>query len=802
MQKTVTTLKEYYSLFFSRSIHKGECYEVTDKSVKLSAWIPISCNILRIICVSCLFMSCDSNSDSNGFSDVAKYKNKVPRSDSIKSHMAMKKYFSQLVINDELTNPYYGVSLVKKYEAALKLATKDANKIAMAGLMARLGLALVDYGSIEDGIERLNQSYELYESLPIPNNTLGELSYAIGVAYMRLGETENCCANHVAESCIIPFAENAIHSNRRGSEQAIRFFKQSIGTEGILPKTLYRSMWLMNLAFMTLGDYPEKVPSKYLIPPKALKSEYKFKKFTNVAPSLGVDTDSLAGGVLVEDLDGDNDMDIIVSSWEKSEPLRYFKNQGKNGFIEKTNVVGLSEIAGGLNLTPADYDNDGDMDIYVSRGAWLWEKGKIPDSLLQRQDDGTYLDVTFSAGMGKENYPSQVAAWSDYDNDGDLDLFVGNEHSQSNNAIAERNGQVAGIVASSQLYQNQGDGTFIDVAEFAGVRNYRFCKGCAWGDLNDDRWPDLVVSNLSGANRLYINQGDGTFKDMAQEAGVVDPFNSFPVWVWDFNNDGIQDIFIAGYTGSTSSYMRYALGERFENSSQTFGHFIGQGNLSFKNFAKEQGLDGPVLTMGANFGDLNNDGFLDFYLGTGQPDIAELVPNQMFFNDSGSAVHDVTMAIGMGHLQKGHAVSFADIDNDGDQDVFQQMGGAKRVDRYRDSLYANPGHNNHWIKIRLEGVISNRSAIGAKIKLSIGGGERSVYRSINTGGSFGANPLQQHIGLGTVKSIDKIEIFWPTSNTRQVFSNISADQSLLIREGDQSFKIIKEESFSYSAIFK
>jgi len=178
------------------------------------------------------------------------------------------------------------------------------------------------------------------------------------------------------------------------------------------------------------------------------------------------------------------------------------------------------------------------------------------------------------------------------------------------------------------------------------------------------------------------------------------------------------------------------------------------------------------------------------------------VPNQMFFNDSGSAVHDVTMAIGMGHLQKGHAVSFADIDNDGDQDVFQQMGGAKRVDRYRDSLYANPGHNNHWIKIRLEGVISNRSAIGAKIKLSIGGGERSIYRSINTGGSFGANPLQQHIGLGTVKSIDKIEIFWPTSNTRQVFSNISADQSLLIREGDQSFKIIKEESFSYSAIFK
>ena len=159
---------------------------------------------------------------------------KESRADAIRSHMAMRQYYSQLIKNDEVSNPYYGNTLVKRYEKALNLASKDNNKAAMAGLMARLGLALVDYGSIEEGIEKLNQSYKLYDSLSLPKNTLGELAYAIGVAHMRLGETENCCANHVAESCIIPFAESAIHSNRRGSEEAIRFFAQAINTKGCL----------------------------------------------------------------------------------------------------------------------------------------------------------------------------------------------------------------------------------------------------------------------------------------------------------------------------------------------------------------------------------------------------------------------------------------------------------------------------------------------------------------------------------------------------------------------------------------
>ena len=750
--------------------------------------------VLTFIPISLVMVSCNSPEKSK----TGNHKQEV-NVESLKSHMAMRQYFSQLIKNDEITNPYYGNSLVKKYEAALGLAQKDENKEAVAGLTARLGLALVDYGQIEEGIKKLNIAYKIYDSPLFPKNTLGELAYALGVAHMRLGETDNCCANHVPESCIIPFSETAIHSVRRGSETAIKFFKQAINTVGILPITKYKSMWLLNLAFMTLGEYPQKVPVNYLIPESVFKSEVSFPKFKNVALQVGVANDSLAGGVISEDMDGDGDLDLVVSSWRKSESLRYYENQGKDGFKDKTNELKLNEIAGGLNITPADYDNDGDIDIYVSRGAWLWAQGKIPDSLIQRQEDGTYLDVTFSSGLGRENYPSQAAAWADYNNDGHLDLYVGNEHSQENNSIVERNGQVTGIVAPSKLFKNQGDGTFVDVTSEANVANYRFTKGCAWGDLNNDGWPDLVVSNLSGPNRLYRNNKDGTFTDIAEEAGVIEPFNSFPVWLWDFNNDGVEDIFIAGYTGSTSEYMRYAIGERFKDSPATFGHYIGRGDLTYKNNASNHGLDGPVLTMGANFGDLNNDGFLDFYLGTGQPDIAELIPNQMFLNDGGRKVHDITMAIGMGHLQKGHGICFADFDNDGDQDVFQQMGGAKRVDSYRDALYANPGFKNNWIKIRLEGVQSNRSAIGARIKVTLDEGRRYIYRTINTGGSFGANSLQQHIGIGLTKRIDEVEIFWPTSNQKQTFRNLQCNQSIFIKEGDKSFSNVKETDFSYDS---
>jgi hypothetical protein len=169
--------------------------------------------------------------------------------------------------------------------------------------------------------------------------------------------------------------------------------------------------------------------------------------------------------------------------------------------------------------------------------------------------------------------------------------------------------------------------------------------------------------------------------------------------------------------------------------------------------------------MGSNFGDLDNDGWLDFYLSTGYPLYDGLVPNVMYRNRQGTGFADVTTAGGFGHLQKGHAVVFADLDNDGDQDVFNNMGGAYPGDTAPDVLYENPGFPNHWIKIRLVGTRSNRSALGARLRLDVieDGRPRSIHREVETGTSCGSHPLRREIGVGQARRIKTLEVYWPAA---------------------------------------
>ena len=213
-------------------------------------------------------------------------------------------------------------------------------------------------------------------------------------------------------------------------------------------------------------------------------------------------------------------------------------------------------------------------------------------------------------------------------------------------------------------------------------------------------------------------------------------------------------------------------------------------NGTFEDVSEKVGLKNIAFAMGSNFGDIDNDGFLDFYLGTGNPPFKSSVPNKLFRNINGERFADVTTSARVGNLQKGHAVSFADLDNDGDEDIYIEMGGAYSGDSYQNSLYLNPGqNNNHWINISLEGVQSNKAAIGAKMKVTFMemGRERFVYREVNSGGSFGANPLRQHIGLGSAETIDKIEIFWPATGNTQTFRSIPVDLNIKIQEGSDQF---------------
>ena len=211
------------------------------------------------------------------------------------------------------------------------------------------------------------------------------------------------------------------------------------------------------------------------------------------------------------------------------------------------------------------------------------------------------------------------------------------------------------------------------------------------------------------------------------------------------------------------------------------------------------GADTFNTAGGAIVDDLDNDGFLDFYLGTGSPSYAVLVPNVLFRNHDGKSFVDVTASSGTGCLHKGHGVAFADIDNDGDEDIFIQMGGMMPGDRHANLLFRNHGHGNHWISLRLVGVKTNRGAIGARIKLGVqtpGGGRRFIHRLVGSGGSFGGSPLEQHIGLGKAARIETLEIWWPTSDTRQVFRNVGVNQFLEIRESEKTFTAVERPSFS------
>jgi tetratricopeptide (TPR) repeat protein len=612
-------------------------------------------------------------------------------------------------------------------------------------------------GKMDLATQQYEQTYEIAQR-KVPQ-AIPEIEETLGSAYLHKAEMDNGSYKDPGKSCIFPIAPDAAFHNTADLQKAIDLFTAYLKKT---PDSL-EVRWLLNLSYMMLGKYPDAVPKQYLIPPTVFESKENVGRFVDVAKETGLRSFEPAGGVVVDDFENNGLLDVVTSGWTSCAPMHYFHNNGDGTFTDESQKAGVSQQVGGLNMIQADYNNDGCTDILLLRGAWEFPQRK---TLLKNNCDGTFTDVTLAAGLG-EPTSTQAAVWVDVNNDGWLDLFVGNEK------------------GTAQLFINNHDGTFKNVADAAGVAGdgSYYIKGVAAADYDHDGWPDLYVSNMTGPNFLYHNNGDGTFTEVAAKAGVQGNERGFATWFFDYDNDGWPDIFVTSYFASLDETVRTYLGLPHNGTTMKLYHNNHDG--TFTDVTNAVGLDKVFTPMGANFGDIDNDGYLDIYLGTGSPSYASLVPNVLLRNHDGKYFVDVTTSSGTGELHKGHGIAFADLANDGNEDILLGSGGAVIGDTHMMRVWENPGHANDWITVKLVGVKTNRSAIGARIAVNVqdeGHAPRSIYRTVGSGGSFGASPLQQHIGLGKSAKILSLDVFWPTSKTHQHFTNVDKNQFIEIKE--------------------
>ena len=603
-----------------------------------------------------------------------------------------------------------------------------------------------------------------------------------GIAYMRLAEQVRCGVERGPANCTV-----APPASR--PEQYAQYFEEAL--ESLLryledyPADL-AARWLVNISAEALGRHPEAIPEALRVDLFSRSESPSIPRFPDVAAALGIDAHDQAGGVMVEDFDDDGSLDIVTSNMDTFGSMRLFRNMGPHGFEERTKGSGLDAQLGVLSFVGADYDNDGDVDLYASRGAWMEQYGLIRDSLLRNDGNGRFDDVTASAGV-EERKPTQAAVWGDFDNDGHVDLYVGNE-------------STAALSVRSSLYRNRGDGRFVDTAEAAGVTNDRFAKAVAAGDYDNDGDLDLYVSNR-GVNRLFRNAGDATFEDVAPAAGVTGPNLSFVSWFFDYDNDGWLDLFVNGYDGTVHDVVLDTLGLAHEGTVPAL--YRNNRDGTFTDVASPMGLAHAYLAMGANFGDLDGDGFLDIYIGTGKPSYETAVPNVMLRNARGLRFENVSVDSGLDRYEKGHGIAFNDVDQDGDMDMYHQLGGMFPGDQAGNALFLNPGAGGRFLKLSLRGERSNRLGLGVRIRVDVdtSHGRRAIHRAAGIVSDFGGSSItRQEIALGDAERIAKLSLWWPASNTRSEYRNVPLDALIAITEGAEDFERLAHEPIKFRAL--
>jgi tetratricopeptide (TPR) repeat protein len=655
--------------------------------------------------------------------------------------------------------------------------------------IGKYGFDLLEAGQNSDALQVLEAIVtqdENFLSISDNNRTIFKM-YA--TALMRAAFEDNSGVISPEDWMLLPVPENGRYKNTDRLHKARNIYRRLLRN---YPKDL-QLKWLYNLTFWWEG----KLPTDHKLQPGHWVSSKGQRQFRNLSMYTGTGDAQRAGGVVLDDFTGDGLTDIVASSAGLKDVIHIYENTGTGQFNEITNQKGLSDIPGGNQLVQADYDNDGDLDLLVVRGAWrpFQKWGILPNSLL-RNDGDKFVDVTIGSGL-YDVAPSSSAVWWDFNNDGWLDLFVTNE-------TVDRK-----EIWPSKFYLNNGDGTFKDITQVSNLRIVSNVKSVSAGDINNDGLQDLFLGIQAGNNRLIANANgtvpaDWRFVELAKQMNATAPHFAYASSFTDFDNDGWEDVCVLPYDFYGSAKWQGLFGAELSSMNDIAYEPIylyrndQQGILV--DITKAVGLDFYLNTQGFNFGDIDNDGWEDLYITTGSQDLSTYQPNRFFRNIGGSRFEEYTAQTGLGILTNSGSIAFADLDNDGDQDIYVNNGGMVYGDRFPNSLFENRLDNsNHWLTLVLEGRTCNRSAIGARVKIIIetnDGSTREINRTVRSGSSYGSNSLQLEIGLGNAARIKDIQIVWPNGiNESTSIGPVRMDQKLKLIENDPNLYPVKAVSF-------
>ncbi len=448
--------------------------------------------------------------------------------------------------------------------------------------------------------------------------------------------------------------------------------------------------------------------------------------FIDRSADCGIDR-SVSRGIAISDYNQDGLLDVYLCHSTGSS--RLYKNTGRNHFVDVTDQIGVGVDELTASADWIDYDNDGDLDLFVS---CYWNAPR-----LYRNDGGQFRDVAAEAGIVTHGRYNSQPAWADYNRDGHIDLFI---------AVFETE-------PANFLFKNNGDGTFSDVADKAYVKEPVKARMASWADYNNDSWPDLIVSGQQGCV-LYHNDGQGSFLSATERLRLGNTRDGLGNAWGDFDNDGDQDLFMAN-----DGEVSLLLVNSGENS-------FSLGNARFSSGA-------PSNSISPLWADFNNDGFLDLYVK--HYDAA----GTLFLNSKGFSFLNITAESGLRSEPAGCSSAWGDMDNDGDIDLMVTPYGSGPLFYYENQMNSLSG-NAHWLDVTLAGSASNRMGLDSKVRLFVNGKMQVRENKIGEG-CFVQNSPVLHFGLGNAETVDSLIIVWP-SGRRQMLTGLAADRKLEIRE--------------------